>query len=366
MNYYNIMLILLLLLLVIISIFIIVINIFANTIKSKEYLIVLFIISFITVSVFYIMNIMAIYKIPLVEDFSVLVGGSNCRDYLITYPSNPNIKTTYDNLKKDEIGKITGNYHTDYTCENNFSKGITGGKYSSGRMNTYDINTREMLLAYMCINKSPRDLKKDLGTLHTSEVKSFVLLSKNNFKKYNGKFDSGGHDKLISNIATEIRREIEPNMEKVYGPVYICLSQAPYIYEKNKNLTINFSIIKHGKSCNEDEVECNRHLYLEYLLIYPNKYKMNGDKNVEKFISIIKNLKSNSPLCWLNCNMDKNYGCGCLSYDGENNTDVDYKSKCTPSDNEKKIRADIKDYSIIYFINPYAKNRSDLIDGWHI
>ena len=365
MKYNNILLLLLLLLLIIISIFIIVINIFSN-IKTKEYYLLLFAISFITISIFYIINVMGLFKIPYIEDFSLLVGGSNCSDYLIVSPTHPNIQTTYDTLKSDNIGKIIGNYHTDYTCEDNFSNGITGGRYSSGKFNTYDINTGEMLLAYMCINKSPRDLKKDLKKIYTSEVKSFVLLSKDNTKKYNGNFNSGSQEELMADIATEIRKEVEPNRVKVAGPVYICLSQAPYIYEKNANLTINFAITKHGKSCHENEVECKRHLYLEYLLIYPNKNNSVNQPKVKMFIDIIKKLKSNSPLCWLNCNIDKDYGCGCLSYDGAGNEGVNYKSACTPSDTEKEIRDGIKDYSIIYFINPYMKNRTDLIGGWYV
>jgi len=366
MKYNNILLLLLMLLLIIISIFIIVINIFSN-LKNKDYFILLFVISFITISVFYIINIMGLFKIPYIEDFSLLVGGSNCHGYLVVSPDNPNIKTTYDTLKSDKIGDIIGNYHTDYTCEDNFSNGITGGKYSSGKFNTYDINAGEMLLAYMCINKSPRDLKKDLKDIYTSEVKSFVLLSKDNSKKYNGEFSNGGHEELIAHIAAEISKELEPNKLKVDGPVYICLSQAPYIYEKNKNLTINFAITKHGKSCHENEIECRRHLYLEYLLIYPNKYNILQERKVSEFIGIIKKLKSESTLCWLNCNVDKDYGCGCLSYDGEKNPGINYKSKCTPSDSETEtVREGIKDYSIIYFINPYAKNRSDIISGWYM
>jgi len=366
MKYNNILLLLLLLLLIIISIFIIVINIFSK-VKTKDYLILLLVITFITISVFYIINIMGLFKIPYIEDFSILVGGSNCSGYLIVSPPNPSNKSTYDALKKDDIGKIIGNYHTDYTCEDNFSNGIKSGKYSSGKLNTYDINTGEMLLAYMCINKSPRDLKKDLINIYTSDVKSFVLLSKDFTKEYTGEFTSGGHNELMTHIAMEIRKELEPNQVKVDGPVYICLSQAPYIYEKNKNVTINFSITKHGNSCHENEIECNKHLYLEYLLIYPNKYNVTNERKVDEFIGIIKKLKSNSTLCWLNCNTDKDYGCGCLSYDGEKNPGVNYHSTCTPSDSETAtVREGITDYSIIYFINPYTKNRSDVISGWYM
>ena len=366
MKYNNILLLLLLITIIIISIFIIVINISSNNIKSKEYIILLLVITFITISVFYIINIMGIYKIPYIEDFSVVIGGSNCSDYLKRNPSDPIIKTTYDNLKNDTIGDITGNYHTDYTCEDNFSNGIKGGKYSSGKPNTYDIGTNEMLLAYMCINKSPRDLKEDLESIYTSEVKSFVLLSKTKSPIYDGELNSGGRKELMDIIARDIRNELKINEEKVPGPVYICLSQAPYIYEKNSNLSINFSITKHGKSCHEDGMECDRNLYLEYLLIYPNINSTTSDEKLNEFITIVKGLKSTSSLCWLNCNMEKDYGCGCLSYEGKDKIGVDYTSKCTPSDTEKEERKGIKDYSIIYFINPYMNDNNNLIGGWYL
>jgi hypothetical protein len=375
MNYNNILLLLIILTYIILGVYFIVINtISSDNYKIEEYIFLLLILTFIIISVLYIMSVLGIYKIPIREDF-LTIGGDNsdntCSNYLRRTPTtDENIKTTYDSLK---IGIESGEYHTDYTCKNNFVGNNEESKYSTDMVNTADISRGDMLLAYMCISKSPRDLHELLknnmilnnnilvnNKIYTSRVISYLLKPGSNPPDYKGEIDSGNYDDLENHIISQMNME-KNNLNKVNGPVYICISQSPHIYQNKENMEVTFAVIKHGKSCYEDGKECNKNLYLEYILIYPNKN--NDVKKIDPFIEIIKKNKSNSSLCWLNCNSDKIYGCGCLTQDGTKEG-IDYISKCVPSDTEEKNNPGIKDYSIIYFINPYMLKAQDMISSW--
>jgi len=361
MNYNNILLLLIILTYIILGVYFIVINtISSDNYKIEEYIFLLLIITFIIISVLYIMSVLGIYKIPIRENFLTIGGGNydgTCPKYLLRTPvTSKNIKSTYDSLKNNTIGNVNGEYHTDYTCKNNFHGNNEYSKYSTDMSNTSDISTGEMLLAYMCISKSPKNLHKLLeNKIYTSKVISYVLKPMSNPPDYKGEIDSGNYNDLEDHIISNMNKE-KDSFNKVNGPVYICISQSPHIYENNDNMDITFAVTKHGKSCYKDGKECNKNLYLEYILIYPNK--SNANKIID-FIDIIKKHKSNSSLCWLNCNNDKIYGCGCLTQDGDKDG-IDYKSKCVPSDNEYGIT----DYSIIYFINPYMLKAPDIISSW--
>jgi len=370
MNYNNILLLLIILTYIILGVYFIVINsIYSDNYKIEEYIFLLLIITFIIISVLYIISILGIYKIPIREDF-LTIGGDNsyntCRKYLVrTSILNKDIKTTYDSLKNNTIGIESGQYHTDYTCENNFHGNNEYSKYSDNMSNTADISRGEMLLAYMCISKSPKDLHKLLNNnVYTSRVISYVLKPGSNARDYKGEIDSGNYNDLEDHIIRNMNNEKNNLNNKVNGPVYICISQSPHIYENKKNINITFAVTNHGKSCYEDGKECNKNLYLEYILIYPNKDNV---KSIKSFIDIIVKLKSNSSLCWLNCNSDKIYGCGCLTQGLTKNDEkdgIDYKSRCVPSDTEKINSPGITDYSIIYFINPYMLKAPDIISSW--
>jgi len=371
MNYNNILLLLIILTYIILGVYFIVINTFSSdNYKIEEYIFLLLIITFVIISVLYIMSVLGIYKIPIRENF-LTIGGNNfddtCPKYLVKNPViNTNKKTTYDSLRNDTIGYINGeyhtDYHTDYTCQNNFFGNNENSKYSDGMSNTYDISNNEMLLAYMCISKSPKDLHKILNdnNIYNSSVISYILKSGSNPQDYKGDIKNGNYNELEKYIISNIIKE-KNNIDKVNGPVYICISQSPHIYENKKNMNITFAVTKHEKSCYEDGKECNKNLYLEFILIYPNKNNAVG--KIKPFIDIIKENKSNSSLCWLNCNSDKIYGCGCLTQDGTKDG-IDYKSICVPSDTEKNNTPGITDYSIIYFINPYMKNNHNIISSW--
>ena len=292
--------------------------------------------------------------------------------------------------------------------------------------NYCDIMNWQDLLAYRCLNKSPFELadflNKDTINIANS-VEEIYIYNEQSLYSY-----------LLSKIY------YQKNLlsgEKIIGPVYVCISQAPYLKYLNKNNSKNIinktldaridilnnrnpyyleeinsegvqSFVTNTSSADDitssgsaisslydDEVSRTgttiSSLYCQILIMYPlyNKsmiLKTSSKKEQEEIITnfldkTIADYYTDNDLCNIRCNKSTQLNCGCLSFNGnakeENvynsyfddrtaytrvNKDLDlpkYTSKCIDySTDPNKVNMN-GNFSMMYFVNPYADNYGD-------
>ena len=162
------------------------------------------------------------------------------------------------------------------------------------------------------------------------------------------------------------------NIDYIHFPIYVCISQAPFFKNDTEQLAVTDSnrganndnyiacSLKYIASNNKTDCSESQSMKAEYSIVFLG-VKNNGDmmndgeiglvnQNITLFRSILVSNNSNSKQCFLNCGYsDSSHSCGCLNKDNSYNN---YNSRCIT--NDKQV-----DYSIVYFVNPYANNYSD-------
>lgn len=262
--------------------------------------------------------------------------------------------TTLDAIKK----KFERNYHTDYTCNARMGKGKNlKNNVFFGRNDNYtgDIVANNLLLAYNCIALRPKTLKAKLLNLRFNDVKVF---NEDNFSMIESSDCDITSDESINEL---VKNNIKSD---VVGPVYVCISQAPFWEGMNARFTVD----KHMTSCyikNEEKYgKCSNLVSkCEILLVYLN----GNQRQIDTFAKYIKDNKSHHDLCHIKCNKG-NLSCGCMglenAYSFNGGNDV-YSSKCYgPDDKNVPGIAPLSDYSMIYFINPY-NNKGVTTKPWN-
>jgi len=281
----------------------------------------------------------------LTESFSsIMVGDKSC---LITenqeFPASNTILTTYDAVK-NQIHEY--NYHSDYTCKSRSGdEGVNNIFYSSKNSYTSDIISRKLLLAYNCVEHSPKEIKNKLLKTGNFSDSDLVII---------------GEDKCVigdhRNIESIISDELGKNNNYV-GPIYACISQAPFLEGQSSR----GDIIAHGTSCyikdNDKYGYCtdsDKHFKCHILLV-----KTNGVySKIKGFVDFVKVNKTNDNLCHLFCHKNSKLGCGCLNLDNSYDFGGEkYHSVCLGPDEEGKPGIAPKtNFSMIYFLNPTNNN----------
>jgi len=281
----------------------------------------------------------------LTEPFSSnMVGDKSC---LVTedqeFPAGETSMTTY-NAFKNQVHEL--NYHSDYTCKARLGdNGVNNIFYSSNNSYTSDISANKLLLTYNCLEHSPTDIKNKLIETGNFIDSDLIII---------------GHDKCIINdnktLENIIVEELGSNNNYV-GPIYACISQAPFL----EGQQARGDIIAHGTSCYiKDNVkfgycdDINKSFKCHILLV-----KTGGKQSkIKGFVDFVEKNKTNDNLCHLFCYKNNNLGCGCLnlenSYDfgGEKYSSVCYGPDKTSNDGLINS-VPITNYSMIYFLNPY-------------
>ena len=270
--------------------------------------------------------------------------------------NSDNCVYTGDRFQKS--GNDNLQYHKD------FYKNAIADKYG----NYTDIMKGDPLLTYSCLkNVSPERVKNNLEK-HVACRHS---------KIYNINDNS-----LTSHIEAELiefkKNIIDNTITKIKGPVYLMISQAPYLRYNSQIINARFDTTNNKYSYYNETLEDNKiissfdenkALYTDIMIIFlsyknienPDKsisYKYEPSNNLGMFINATENIETNSDLCFLKCNNSFNLTCGCLNTTAANNKDVagslsgpegnkGYTAKCLSEKNEKT------DYSMLYFLNPY-------------
>lgn len=216
-----------------------------------------------------------------------------------------------------------------------------------------DVMNYTDLLAYRCLKVSPYRLGE---TLDAADIKYTV----DSIYVYD-------QASLFSYLVSKIQMEKNKlNDNKIVGPVYVCISQAPYLNYKNdyraggiqKTLDARIDILNNrnpyyfenidnlgvqsfvtNTSSRDDpsrsSTDANNNatissLYCHIAIVYP--LYSNGDDMIIKKITAadqkeviriflettMANLYTDNELCNIKCNKSTTLNCGCLSYDGIN------------------------------------------------
>ncbi len=312
-----------------------------------------------------------------------LASNSQCTN---TYTALENNNTDFMNTKSK--------YEVNYSLPN-----IQANNYS-----TYnDVMTLKSFLAYRCIQSSPLNFQRTIqeasiqGGPIATVYKKMMLFDENDLSRY------------IATLLNEFKMKIDVNnnksTSKILAPVYLCISQAPYLNYQGQMIKSRFDVThnKRGfyketkvgntrefvlESGNEASTDISS-LYTEILLIFPyykpvsrntgpngeavENYVFVADENrLSTFLNnIVSNLKSSDQLCFLRCNKSP-MSCGCLNATPSNmslqqenppykkaginmQSIQEYTSTCY---NHRDIQTD---YSLLYYLNPYGSDFNNIL-----
>ena len=272
-----------------------------------------------------------------------------------------------------------------------------------------DVENYSDLLAYKCLKISPASL-------------SYTMRS-NNIKYIFDTIYIFNENTLYSYLKSKIE-PLKPYATKIKGPVYVCMSQAPYFKYENSSITspINkffdakidtmnqrkgFNHVKIDEQ-NKEVAETNTSnsggdtsdnissLYCQILIMFPmyehNENDKNamtlkslGDKGEEEIINTFLDTTMNgyythNTLCFTKCNKASNLNCGCLNMnDYSSRTETNTRSFAVSNppyviDGNKDLprytakcldhtsNNAVADFSLMYFINPLSNSYKDIIE----
>jgi hypothetical protein len=326
-----------------------------------------------------------------IEDYSWKYSGeNNCKG---------NLNTNTELLNRDSNFKQSLNRYDKYDEYNKIILQNPNNKYK----NYCDIMSWQDLLAYRCLNKSPLELAKILDDIDISNTFETIYIYDEN--------------SLYSHLLSKIQKQkTEFGNNKIIGPVYVCISQAPYLKYINNNSStnpidkvldaridilnnrfpfylenINSSGVQSFITNTSSNDEYSRtgpiisSLYCQILILYPlysaktkrlkETNKNEQTLNINNFLeNTMKEYYTNNDLCGIRCNKSSQLNCGCLSYNNEEATENTYfndkkgikKDLDLPKYTAKCIDHTIRgkentsaNFSMMYFVNPYSDNYGD-------
>jgi hypothetical protein len=260
-----------------------------------------------------------------------------------------------------------------------------------------DIMNYNDLLAYKCLKISPQELSVQMNNADIANIFETIYI-------YN-------ENSLYSYLLSKIQKNKNSINGKIKGPVYVCISQAPYLkysselsdanntpFSKyldarvdilnNKNPYYSELISQDGEqkfkmdtNDGEDPSTIISSLYAQILIIFPLYTKQMELKNneaentINTFLNItMKKYYTHSDLCFIKCNKSSTINCGCLNmnsssttssintYHGTSgNSEKDYpryNSRCIDHTNNNNPQP----FSMMYFVNPYSDNYEYVIE----
>ena len=325
--------------------------------KYKDLLLLLLTIIFVILSIFYIISICN-YNVKELFVTRYFAEADSCE--LKILQSEPTLSNTADytsiSMRK---GMSISDYNEKYNCNNDYSSYMS--KYT-------DVKNRDLLFAYKCININPKDLVYEIRKKTDNVFLYYIDVEYNNVSQLHTLIDN----KIKDLIQAFKNRPSNANMNYLYFPIYVCISQAPFLNNNAEPLAVTDSnrganndnyiacSLKYIASNNKTDCSESQSMKAEYSIMFLG-VKKHGDmmndseiglvnENITLFRSILVSNNSNSRQCFLNCGTSESSpSCGCLNKDNSYNN---YNSRCI-TDNKKV------DYSIVYFVNPYSNNYSN-------
>lgn len=330
----------------------------------KDLLLLLLTIIFVILSIFYIVSVCN-YDIKelFIDNFSAI--GNKCElDSVLEQGGNlkSDAKYTSEILR---AGNVIQDYHTAYRCGSETYKSIYLREY-------IDVKNRDLLLAYSCIKIKP----STLITFETINSYKIMLTDTNvSYVEYSNIVElTNKIDSRIKTIISDVSL-LNPNIRFLHFPIYVFISQAPYL----KNSSENIKVTDSNRGADGTNYEsCSTNYAFKNSEVCPDSFRMKAEVAIifsgltkeGRFITdinIVNNnintlraflasdgIRSSSKQCFLNCGTkDSKYACGCLTM--ENSYTVNnksYNSVCLTNNSDTSM-------TMVYFVNPYAISYSD-------
>jgi hypothetical protein len=295
---------------------------------------------------------------------------------------------TFSSLESNDADfhKTYSLYHENYSLPliqaNNYSK------YN-------DVMTMKSLLSYRCLKTSPKALKAAIeeATISGGPIptiyKKMYLFNEDDLYAYIATLLNDVKSTLIDNSKNK-------STSKILTPVYVCISQAPFLSYQDEMIKSRFDVTHNKRGFyketkiggkREYELETGNEvsdsissLYTEILLVFPlytlseGKYAfVDNQSRLNSFLNaIVAPLISRDQLCFLRCNKSS-LSCGCLNAtqnDMKLNAETkepyikedintksiqQYKSTCLDHTDQET------NYSLLYYLNPYSGEFKDLL-----
>jgi hypothetical protein len=329
--------------------------------KYKDLLLLSLTIIFIILSIFYIISVCNydVKELFITRYHAV----NNACEKGIVLKNEPVLNSTsgYSSVKLRNDQGID-DYNDYYNCNNNFDMYLS--MYN-------DVNKRDLLLAYKCIKLKPSELINMIT--ENKNINSDIFKIKNIEFLYNNISElTNKVDELIKTKINELKNtENNSDINYIHFPIYVCISQAPYLKNNSENIKVTdsnrgpdnnnydscsqqYTEVKAEQQKCSEKFEMKAELCIIFLGvsdigdIIKNNDKVNN--NISNFKKILDLYKSTSKQCFLNCGINNStHSCGCLNLD---NSYENYNSVCLT--NNQKVS-----YSIVYFVNPYSSKYSD-------
>lgn len=327
--------------------------------KYKDLLLLSLTIIFIILSIFYIISVCNynVKELFITRYHDVNKACSN----VVVLDNEPDLISTSDySSVKLRNNQVIGDYNEYYNCNNNMDTFLS---------NYNDVKSRDLLLAYKCIKLKPSEL---INIISTNNINSKIYKYNNITFLYNDVYELINEmDRLIKGKITELKnRQNNLDVNFIHFPIYVCISQAPYLKNNNENIKVTDSNRgpdnNNYESCSLQYSDVKAHqicsaafrMKAEICIIFLG-FKDSGDiilsnedvdKNIKDFKNLLDLYTSTNRQCFLNCGINNStHSCGCLNLD---NAYENYNSVCLT--NNQKVS-----YSIVYFVNPYSSKYSD-------
>jgi hypothetical protein len=303
------------------------------------------------------------------------------------------LNTNTELQNKNSPFNLQGHYRYPKSEYNAATRMANTNKYSA----YCDVENYSDILAYKCLKISPANLSYTMRSSNIKYIFDTIYI-----------FDE---NTLYSYLKSKIE-PLKPYASKIKGPVYVCMSQAPYFkYEKN-SFDARSDIINSQKPYNyvsfdeqnKEIAETNTSgssdisdkissLYCQILIMFPlyedNKNAMKlkssaaeGDEAIIKtFLETTMNgYYTHNSMCFIKCNKASNLNCGCLNmteYSSRTDTNtrslgssnppyvIDankdlprYTAKCLDHTENDAVA----DFSLMYFVNPLSIGYQNIIE----
>lgn len=216
-----------------------------------------------------------------------------------------------------------------------------------------DIDNNNPLTAFGCIK---------INNNSDNNIYTFV----DNFKKNNNivsnvyKSHVVNYNNILQIISNDVDKVLlESTSSFLKGPVYVVISQAPYIRLNNELVVAKYDSVNNMKASykqNNNDISIGDRSLLTYIaVIYPYYYyknnnivKYNDNTGLKLFQEYFKNINRDK-LCFMECNGVNDISCGCLTNNIEKDDLENYRNICVDY-NDKVV-----DYAMVYNINEFNK-----------
>ena len=336
----------------------------------KDLLLLLLTIVFVILSIFYIVSVCNYdVKELFIDKYSAIGVKCNLDNVLVQINDLRNdAKYTSEVLRGDDnINGVIEDYNTAYKCGTDTYNNIYLTKY-------IDIRNRDLLLAYGCIKINPGSIADAIQYINSYKV---MLTDNPNVDYVEYANTTELTNKIDTKIKTIIRESslLNPNINNLYFPIYVFISQAPYLKNDIENIKVTDS--NRGadgtnyESCSTDyniknNNKCPQTFRMRAFVsivflgltntggIITDVNIVNSNTNSLRTFLSSDDIKSNSKQCFLNCSTDDSkHACGCLNL--QNSYTIDnkiYNSVCLTNNIPTSM-------TMVYFVNPYANNFSN-------